>query len=234
MNDKSREYNQFFSETYALFKNVTAYAVLLEKIDENQVEVASINELRGVLYHLYGYLDEKQEDDKAYSANYIEAIEHLHRAYFDLFSSICTILIEKIYNFSVVYPIEVISELYPLYFQEIIPDLYSLFEDISHVRSKRKIEGDPLKSLEKNHEIVIKLMGWYKTLTSLTDLFEKKKSQIEHKNAKEKNKNKLDIFLRFAIPLIMFILGYLLSHPSNSAKPESQKATNKIIKSPHK
>jgi len=238
MDDKSKEFHKFFSETYLLFKKVTAYAVFLEKLDENQVDVAAINELRGVLFHLYGYLDENSDNPESFSANYIEAKEHLHRAYFDLFSTICTILIEKIYNFSEIFSIDVISAIYPSYFTEIIPGVYSLIEEISHVRTNRKIHDESLQTIEVNHEIVMKLINWQKSLTSLTNSFQEKKSLYDQNTAKAKHdeikarkKERRDLLWRFVIPLLMLILGFLLNHLIDFSKPPDKRPTSKQFQS---
>lgn len=205
MLEKTKEFNEFFSETYVLFRRIAAYSTYLEKLDSNYVNIGVINELRGVLYHLYGYLDEKQAAPEFMAANYIEAKEHLIRGYFDLFSAICTVLSDRITNFGEVYSIEIISEIYPLYYTVITPKLYNLFEEVSHVRTTRKIEDSPFKIIEANHAIVIELKDWYTTLVSLTEAFEKRKKLLKAKSNK-------DLFWKICIPLVALLLGFFLNH----------------------
>lgn len=208
MDDKTEEFNSFFNETYTLFKKVTSYAILLEKYGGGKVLVASINELRGVLFHLYNILDENGEQQK--TANLIEAKEHLYRSYYDLFSKICVILAEKIHSYQKKFGVETMASVFPDYYKEIFPRLNKLKQDISHVRSTREVGRGISDNNDKNHEIIIQLLDWNDSLESLTvALIEKRRV-----DRKKSNHNVVWVFVSSIIGAIVgAVLTYIFTKP---------------------
>jgi len=226
MQDNSKEFNEFFKETYLLFRKVATYTAYLEKLDANYVNIAAINEIRGVLFHLYGYLDEKQANKEFIAANYIEAKEHLIRAYFDLFSGICTVITDIISNYGEIYSIEVITTLYPDYYTLVTPELFRLFEKISKARATRRLEVEPLSHLDEYDKIINQLKDWHTTLLSLIPAFEKKKQEIEKKKKEEREeairKSNKDIYWKIGIAIATLILGFVLNHFVDFSKSQKQ------------
>jgi len=210
MPDKAREYDNFFNETYTLFKRVTSYAILLEKYGGGKVLVASINELRGVLFHLYNFLDEELSQENKQTVDYIEAKEHLFRSYYDLFSKLCAIFAEKIHGYQTRYGVEIMTSVFPDYYQIIFPGLNKLKQDISHVRSTRNMGKGISDNSDKNHAIIVQLLDWVDSLESLTLTFNKKAQA-------EKKKTRYIVMWMFASAivgaLIAVILTYILMKP---------------------
>jgi hypothetical protein len=206
MKDISEKLYNFFSETYDIYIKVKKYAVLLEKVSGGKVEVASINELRGVLFHLYSYLD-KPEHTKAehITENYYDAKEHLFRAYYDVFSILTELLTEKIHSYSINYNTAVICKVCPKYYQEILPGISTFAEQIADIRSVRQNNKTPELSVIGNDEVIIILHDWFKTLQSLTPSFEKAKK--EHIQEKLKG-----VIYQIYIPVICVIVTIILSY----------------------
>ena len=212
--DKILDYDSFFNETYPVFKEVTRFAVLLENIGGGKVEVTSINELRSTLYHLYALLDNTEGDTQDHVLkNYIEAKEHLYRAYYDLFTMLCTLFTDNLYSYSKTYDLDVIHKVYPKYFSNITPELTVIVERISNFRSIRQTNGK-MSGLGfiSNNEIITVLLQWFKEMQSLTNVFIEMQTGINDSKKKEKQKNRLDLVLKILIPLIALILGFLLNH----------------------
>lgn len=218
--DLSKEFNDFFHETQQLFKDITSYSLLYENLGGGTVGVTPINELRSVLFHLYSFLSvpDGSAKDRELVENYIEAKEHLYRAYYDLFMMICSFLIEDIQGYVTKYGVDVIVKVYPRYFSNVSPELIVILERISHIRTARDTNTKvPEATKISNEEVITVLLQWHKELIGTTHLFvkakeledEKKKKEME-KEDKSKRKEKIDLILKWVIPLVMLIAGFLL------------------------
>ncbi|RYU89419.1 hypothetical protein EWM62_13920 [Mucilaginibacter terrigena] len=196
MADKSKEFHEFFQETYALFEKTTQYAKYLETLGD-KVEITYINELRSVLFHLYSYLDKACEnDDKKFEENYYGAREHLYRSYYDVFSLICVILIKKFKNYSDDFSHSVIHAVYPAYFSKIMVELAEVQKLISKIHSSKQLneqlssEIDPqlttAEKIIKNEKITTVLMNWDVELLAYTGLF------VEHQQERILEEKRLE------------------------------------------
>jgi hypothetical protein len=214
LNDNTRPYNKFFEETYSLFKEVTSYALLLENIGGGKVEVTSINELRSVLYHLYAFLDNPKQDQGSHlELNYIEAKEHLYRAYYDLFTMLFSFISDNIYSYSKLYELSVINTFYPKYFTNITPELTIISEKVAHLRSDRQTNKKmPEEGIISNNGIVTILLQWYKELQSMTSAFIEAQEKINADKRSAKKKDRFDLILKISIPIIALVLGFLLNY----------------------
>jgi len=203
MPDIGKEYKDFFTKTYALYKWVASYLLLLEKLDENYVNVGAINELRDIVSHLYAFIDKEQSNPESIVANHIKAKDHLERAYFDLFSALCTVLTDKITIFELKYSSQVLSEEYPNYYTHIRPVIHNLFDEEGDIRLNRDLSHIP--SMESNDEIIKELKGFHNSLIKTVPSFEAKKKLL-------KRKRFWRLFLTIGMPIIAVLIAYLLSN----------------------
>lgn len=213
MNDKSKELNAFFNETYSRFAEITEYAILLEKIGGGKVQVNVINELRSVLFHLYGFLDnpDASNPDPA-SKGHVDALEHLNRAYYDIFSLISAFLIKAIREYSTTYSLKVIHQVYPEYFTRIIPEINAISKRIAEIRSGRKTTKQQGVT---NSDTITVMLDWHSELVSRTNVLIEFQDLEDDEKHKSKKKDRIDLLLKIFLPIGGVILGVILNHIYN-------------------
>jgi hypothetical protein len=218
--DLSKEYNEFFNETRKLFAQVKKYTLLYENLGGGTVGVAPLNDLRGTLDHLYAFMNdfEGENNTRGIAENFIEAKEHLYRAYYDLFTMTSSYLIDEIQAYVVKYGVEVLVKVYPRYFTDVSPELIIIFERIALIRTARETNSKvPDIATITNDQVLTVLLKWHKELLGTTNLFVEAKKLEDAKKEKEaeaekkgKKKEKKDLILKWVIPISMLILGYFL------------------------
>ncbi|SFA54832.1 hypothetical protein SAMN04488511_11422 [Pedobacter suwonensis] len=218
--DLSKEYNDFFNETHQLFTDVKSYTLLYENLGGGTVGVAPLNDIRSALDHLYSFLNVPSgaNNKRGVTENYIEAKEHLYRAYYDLFMMICSFLIDEIQAYVPKFGVEVLAKIYPKYFSHVSPELVVILERIAQIRHARQTNSKVPEAIKiSNEEVITVLLQWHKELLGTTHLFVEAKNVEDGKKQKElekeektKKKEKLDLILKWVIPFVMLIAGFLL------------------------
>lgn len=204
-------YEEFFKDTLEIFREQTTYMVLLEKYSD-KVHIGPINELRGALYHLYNFVGKPNE----LKEQFIEAKEHVYRAYFDCFAMLAALLIERIQAFKTEFGIEIISAVFPDYFTRIKPEVQELILSIAKIRASRETVGTLQTNIEeiRKSDVIALLLQWHTKLESLTNDFQEYKNNLK---AKDVAKTRKDWFLRilflvFGTIITLLIKYFLPSH----------------------
>lgn len=210
MNDKSKELNAFLNETYMRFGQITEYTILLEKAGGGKVHVNVINELRSVLFHLYGFLDPPDENNPEPAVKaHVDALEHLNRAYYDVWGLMSSFLIKTIRGYSSMYSFKVIHQCYPEYFTRIIPEINTLSNRIAEIRSGRKTTT---QQVIINNDTIAIMLDWQSELASRTNVFIEHQEIENDEKSKAKKKDILDLVIKICWPIVGIILGVALNH----------------------
>ncbi len=195
MRDKDQLLKEI-TELYSYYKELALYAEELR----TESFIPPINEIKDAFDHLmrtysviYGF---KEKDDEYVIKNLEATFRHLYRAVFDLLDYIRIyqkdIIDQKIDGFSRVALIDV----FPEYFQEIVPGMDRCMKEIPSYKSEKDI-GDPdLNAVRKYLDLVRQLRDYtFKTDSKLQALI-----QYQEKLKKEKRHN-------YVILLIIGIIG---------------------------
>jgi len=202
MTDRSKEFNEFFQETYTLFEITAKYAKYLEFLG-GKVEVHYINELRSVLFHLYNYLDPSCDKTEKLEENFYGAREHLYRAYYDVFSLICVMGMKRISEYDQQFSHTILYKVCPEYFgiARKINNLKPIIAKIQNTKDvpteevpTRRLEATALdtelsifEKIERNEGYVTAIKNWVDEL----DL--KRKLLVEEQEAKDQEDMELKI-----------------------------------------
>lgn len=212
MKDKDQLLKEI-TELYLYYKELALYAEELR----TESFLPPINEIKDAFDHLmrtysvtYGF---KEKNGDYIITNLEATFRHLYRAVFDLFDYIRIyqkdIIDQKIDGFSRV----TLTDVFPEYFQEIVPGMDRCMKEIPLYKSEKDI-GDPdLNTVKKYLELVRQLRDY--TLK----IDEKLPALIQYQEKMKKEK-RIDYFILFIIGAIGAIFGaivggiavYLITH----------------------
>lgn len=126
-------------EIRSLYTDVKEIIILAENLDpDQQVYLAPLNELRNAFDHLMRSLQENEDPEKQFN----EAKEHIYRAGYDAYELLNINLAEGIVTSIEKFDTDIISVVFPSYYQDIKPALIEIQVELADTRAHKRTDPD--------------------------------------------------------------------------------------------
>jgi len=196
------------AKLYDYEKGLMIYAE--ELADESFIP--AINEIKDAFDHLMRVFSVKfglRERDSEYVNDNLDAtFRHLYRATFDLLDFIRLLQKERIYETVKDFSRETLVEVFPEYYNKIVPEIENAMQKIPRYKSEKDIGNPNLESVKSYVEIIEGTKQHFKKISEMMPLL------VDYENRK-KNEERNRTIKQYAIKLVLVIvsalLGYLLA-----------------------
>lgn len=163
--EKENAYFNGLKNLCALYDKVRLAIVLTESLDEeHKMYIAPINQMRCALDHVFtGISNVANEEKSTYELKEVQ--EHLTRAGYDALELLTIILGNQIVKSLRKYDTDVISSVFPIYYQQIKPQLIECKKQISILRTEKTVNSE--KSFLAYFEQIQKMIEFNKAVVNM-------------------------------------------------------------------
>lgn len=198
------------AKLYDYEKGLMIYAE--ELADESFIP--AINEIKDAFDHLMRVFSVKfglRERNSVYINDNLDAtFRHLYRATFDLLDFIRLLQKERIYEMVKDFSRETLVEVFPEYYNKIVPEIENAMQKIPRYKSEKDIGNPNLESVKGYVEIIegtkLHFAKVSEMMPSLVDYENRKKKE-------ERNKTINQYAIKLILAIVSALLGYLLAQP---------------------
>ena len=152
-----------------------------------------------------------RERNSVYINDNLDAtFRHLYRATFDLLDFIRLLQKERIYEMVKDFSRETLVEVFPEYYNKIVPEIENAMQKIPRYKSEKDIGNPNLESVKGYVEIIegtkLHFAKVSEMMPSLVDYENRKKKE-------ERNKTINQYAIKLILAIVSALLGYLLAQP---------------------
>jgi len=196
------------AKLYDYEKGLMIYAE--ELADESFIP--AINEIKDAFDHLMRVFSVKfglRERDSEYVNDNLDAtFRHLYRATFDLLDFIRLLQKERIYETVKDFSRETLVEVFPEYYNKIVPEIENAMQKIPRYKSEKDIGNPNLESVKSYVEII---EGTKQHFTKISEMMPLLVDYENRKKNEERNRNIKQYAIKLVLVIVSALLGYLLS-----------------------
>ncbi|HUS75347.1 MAG TPA: hypothetical protein VMY43_04995 [Methanothrix sp.] len=196
------------AKLYDYEKGLMIYAE--ELADESFIP--AINEIKDAFDHLMRVFSVKfglRERDSEYVNDNLDAtFRHLYRATFDLLDFIRLLQKERIYETVKDFSRETLVEVFPEYYNKIVPEIENAMQKIPRYKSEKDIGNPNLESVKSYVEII---EGTKQHFTKISEMMPSLVDYENRKKNEERNRNIKQYAIKLVLVIVSALLGYLLA-----------------------
>jgi len=196
------------AKLYDYEKGLMIYAE--ELADESFIP--AINEIKDAFDHLMRVFSVKfglRERDSEYVNDNLDAtFRHLYRATFDLLDFIRLLQKERIYETVKDFSRETLVEVFPEYYNKIVPEIENAMQKIPRYKSEKDIGNPNLESVKSYVEII---EGTKQHFTKISEMMPLLVDYENRKKNEERNRNIKQYAIKLVLVIVSALLGYLLA-----------------------
>ena len=208
-----QELHDELSEIHKLYVSLRLFLVLSEQLDpKNLTYLGPVNEIRNSFDHVMRAFDEEP------SYQFGEAKEHIKRACYDTLDNLAIDTCTQIDDLMRQFDSQVISRIFPKYYESIRPQMLGIQREIAELRSNKSIDQDMYSkrdatALDEYFEIIKILIDYNREVTEqLNGLREEQEKVDSSQNSAKKEPWIRTIIVGVLLLLIGMILREVYEH----------------------
>jgi hypothetical protein len=208
------EANKFIAkcnEVRELYVETKKVMILAENVDKDKdAYLMSLNELRNAFDHLMRILS--ISDEKEIEKQFSLIKDHVARAGYDTCEILALSLLEKIGQTVTIFPPDVLTNVFPQYYNEINPRFLRLQQELTQTRDGKREESSMVEYVNKYARVVDELREMSKVIDLNIPALVKEKERLEDAKNNNKKEKKGDRLVTFSFGFFFALLGIALKY----------------------
>lgn len=199
------------NEVRELYVETKKVMILAENVDKDKdAYLMSLNELRNAFDHLMRILS--ISDEKEIEKQFSLIKDHVARAGYDTCEILALSLLEKIGQTVTLFHPDVLSNVFPQYYNEINPRFLKLQQELTQTREGKREESSMVEYVNKYARVVDELREMSRVIDLNIPALIKEKDRLEEAKKNNKKEKKGDRVVTFTFGVFFALLGIVLKY----------------------